>query len=51
MQPIYKRIKITVPHCPKCNEELTGNNSMILPYQCKCGVWETRNGVDFEVKK
>ena len=42
MKPIYKKVKITEfkPQCPKCKEMLQGENSMVLPYQCSCGIWE-----------
>jgi hypothetical protein len=40
MQPIYKKVKVFKPHCPKCKEQLTGNNSDVLPYKCKCGTWQ-----------
>lgn len=39
-KPIYKRIKLEVPHCPVCKETLRGNNSTILPWNCKCGYWK-----------
>lgn len=42
MQVEYKRKKVTVwqPCCPKCKEELQGNNSIVQPYQCSCGIWQ-----------
>lgn len=39
MQYVYKRIKISVPHCPTCGEQLMGNNSIVMPYRCSCGTW------------
>lgn len=42
MQPEYKRVKILMPHCPKCNEQLKGNNSYDRPWSCKCGVWRAQ---------
>ena len=36
----YKRVKIAMPHCGDCGEQLQGNNSQILPYKCSCGTWE-----------
>lgn len=27
------------PYCPKCKEDLQGNNSVVLPYICSCGTW------------
>lgn len=39
MKPIYKKINILMPHCPKCKEQLGGNNSMVLPWECTCGMW------------
>lgn len=49
----YKKIKVSVPHCPVCKEELGGNGSLILPYKCSCGTWYS-NWTDpgnYEVKK
>jgi len=40
MEPKYKKIKVSRPHCPKCDEDLLGNNSMALPWRCSCGIWE-----------
>lgn len=40
MKPEYKRVKILAPHCPNCKQELMGNNSIALPWQCECGVWQ-----------
>ncbi len=52
MQPTYKKVKVTKPHCPTCKEMLTGNNSMVLPYQCKCGVWKWDfSKLEFNVSK
>ena len=36
----YKRVKKTVPWCEKCNSEIYGNGSMMIPYHCKCGEWQ-----------
>ena len=46
MKPDYKRVKVLRPHCPKCKEILSGNNSMALPYECSCGVWEIETCLD-----
>lgn len=37
---IYKRIKVAMPHCNVCGEELRGYNSLEFPYECSCGTWE-----------
>lgn len=37
--PIYKKVKRLMPHCPKCGEMLGGNNSIMIPWHCKCGDW------------
>ena len=37
---VYKRVKTLAEHCNVCGERLSGNNSQILPYECKCGTWE-----------
>jgi len=39
MMPVYKMVKVRMPHCPKCKQQLSGNNSYADPYSCKCGVW------------
>ncbi len=39
-QPIYKMVKMPMPHCPVCGQKLGGNASVALPYSCACGVWE-----------
>lgn len=39
IQPKYKQVKLFKPHCPKCGEMLTGNNSSYSPWECKCGTW------------
>lgn len=38
--PVYKKVKMLMPHCSHCKEMLRGNGSIISPYECKCGVWE-----------
>lgn len=40
MRPIYKQVKVPMPHCPVCKAELSGNNSSISPWRCKCGEWQ-----------
>lgn len=52
MFPVYKRVKISMPHCPKCGIMLRGNNNTIDPYKCDCGIWEWGWGADtFTIKK
>jgi hypothetical protein len=43
MFPKHKRVKTFVPYCPKCKELLSGNNSVVSPYICKCGRWQWRS--------
>lgn len=43
LYPVYKRIKVAKPHCPKCGELLSGNNSMISPWECSCGIWRVED--------
>ena len=50
-QPIYKQVKRVKAHCPVCGGMLSGNNSIILPYECSCGVWERCEKGDYKVKK
>lgn len=38
--PTYKKVKVAMPHCPRCGEQLRGNGSMVLPYRCDCGTWD-----------
>ena len=35
----YKYVKILVPFCKRCQEQLRGDNSISRPYKCKCGTW------------
>ena len=39
LKPIYKSVKIMMPHCPNCKEQLRGNNSIAMPWNCSCGEW------------
>lgn len=34
----YKTVKKVVPFCKDCDQEITGNGSMVLPYACGCGI-------------
>jgi len=36
---VYKKVKVAMPHCSVCGEQLDGNGSKLLPYRCSCGVW------------
>ncbi len=36
----YKKIRVSVPFCPICDEQLQGSNSLAFPYKCKCGIWK-----------
>lgn len=40
MHPEYKKVKILMPHCPECKEQLKGNNSIANPWHCSCGYWD-----------
>lgn len=40
MHPEYKKVKISMAHCPKCKEQLMGNNSIANPWLCSCGWWK-----------
>ena len=48
----YKLVKVLVPHCPECDEELIGDNSGRSPYECSCGIWESdhRTPTKFKIK-
>ena len=37
---VFKRVHMSMAHCPRCNETMTGNGSMVMPYRCKCGEWQ-----------
>ena len=39
----YKKIKKLVPFCEKCQSEIQGNGSVLLPYHCKCGKYKYDN--------
>ena len=39
-QPVYKTVKVRMPHCPICKMQLVGNNSISHPWVCDCGEWE-----------
>ena len=47
----YKQRKVWSMFCNKCKEFLTGNGSVILPYQCKCGKWEYDREFEWYVDK
>lgn len=51
-QVVYKRVKMQMPHCPICGEQLTGNNSIVNPYRCSCGIWKSnfQNPMEYEVE-
>ncbi|MCF7836008.1 MAG: hypothetical protein K9M15_02710 [Candidatus Marinimicrobia bacterium] len=50
--PVYKKVKVWKKHCPKCKQILTGNGSMMLPYQCECGIWDYDTGIcDYRLLK
>lgn len=56
MKPQYKQVKVIKPHCTICGERLKGNGSIILPYNCLCGVWEWKHRdsdmeLELELKK
>lgn len=46
-RPEYKRVKVMMPHCPVCKEQLRGDNSINRPWECSCGVWESANMFDY----
>lgn len=53
---VYKKIKKEIAHCNVCDDELMGNNSVAMPYECSCGTWEFWFGDDpldyhFYIKK
>lgn len=53
MRPKYKKVKVSLPHCPKCGERLLGNNSIVSPYHCSCGVWKNtfENPLEYKIIK
>lgn len=36
---VYKKVKVSMPHCNICGERLAGNGSGLQPYLCSCGFW------------
>jgi hypothetical protein len=53
MKVEYKRVKVLMPFCSVCKEQLSGDNSIILPYKCFCGEWQStwENPHYFTIKK
>jgi tRNA(Ile2) C34 agmatinyltransferase TiaS len=52
MKLIYKKVKVVLPHCPVCKEQLRGNGSMVLPYRCACGILRYNHTTEeYEVEK
>lgn len=49
----YRRVKMLVPYCPECNQNLSGNNSVIFPYKCDCGELHNsfENPFEYEIVK
>jgi len=49
----WKKKYVSVPVCPKCDHELSGNNSKVLPYRCiEHGEWiSTVDPSDFILNK
>ena len=43
-------LKKLVPYCPICNQDLSGNNSLALPYECECGIWDVYLDEDNELQ-
>lgn len=41
LYPVYRKVSVAMPHCPICNEQLLGNNSIAFPWTCSCGKWES----------
>lgn len=39
----YKRIKIAMPHCGDCKEQLLGDGSLMSPFRCSCGEWKLKS--------
>lgn len=35
----FKQVKEVKQFCTDCGEQLKGNGSMVLPYECPCGIW------------
>jgi len=40
IKPIFKQVKVEKLACSKCEDILQGNGSIVLPYYCRCGIWE-----------
>ena len=39
VRPTYRKVSVSMPHCPTCNKRLEGDNSTARPWRCPCGVW------------
>lgn len=37
---IYKKVSQYVAWCVKCNEQITGNGSILIPYNCSCRTYK-----------
>lgn len=53
VMPEYKRVNVFAPHCPVCKQQLSGNNSIMFPYKCECGTWDSdfTKPYDFTIRK
>lgn len=44
VRPVWKMVKERRPFCPVCEKRLSGNNSIVSPYKCDCGIWRYNIG-------
>ena len=35
-----RQVKVWKHFCKKCNRQIQGNGSDVLPYNCHCGIWK-----------
>ncbi|HEC66396.1 MAG TPA: hypothetical protein ENI23_14005 [bacterium] len=50
---VYKKVKVAMPHCNVCEEQLRGNGSLMRPHNCSCGEWKTdwlKPGMGYKIK-
>lgn len=50
MKVKWKQVKTLKAHCGECGQRLSGNNSINLPYECKCGTWKKVGVNDFKLE-
>lgn len=52
MRVKWEHRKVLVACCPTCKEKLQGDNSMMFPYRCSCGIWKSNwiNPTEYQIE-